>query len=140
MKGLFLSVAICLSLASSLPAGERSSKPRREVTFLFLSPLDIIRGVGCYTLDVGGRVVKGTGQILSAPFKANLCLPRPSVWRYQRGYWTPSRLYRSPEVPTTAPSLNREINHIEDDGPLYFYPLHDPKLEDTRVVLHTIEF
>ena len=139
MKGLFLSVAICLSLASSLPAGEKSNKLRREVTFWCLSPLDIIRGAGCYTLDVGGRVVKGTGQILSAPFKANVCLPRPRVWRWQPGYWTPSRLYRSPEVPTTAPGLNLEVRPMEDDRPLY-RPLYYPMPENNRVVLYTIEF
>ena len=130
MKGLFLSVAICLSLASSLPAGEKCNKTRREVTFRCLSPLDIIRGAGCYTLDVGGRVVKGTGQILSAPFKANLYLPKPRVWRWQPGYWTPSRLYRSPEVPTTAPDA---------DGPMY-HPLHYTMPDNNRVVLYTIEF
>ena len=76
MKGLILSVAVLL-FAGNLSAAEKCDKPRREVTLRCVSPCDIVLGVGCYTLDVGKRVVKGTGQILTAPFRANLCLPKP---------------------------------------------------------------
>jgi hypothetical protein len=121
MKGLFLFVTISL-LSSSVLAQENCDIPRREVTFQCLSPLDIVHGLGCYTVDVGERVLKGTGQILSAPFKAKCCIPKPQIWKWQPGYWTPGRLYRTPEPPK------------------YYYPRYYTPQRDDHLTLYSVKF
>lgn len=137
MKGLILSVAVLL-FAGNLSAAEKCDKPRREVTLRCLSPCDIIRGLGCYTLDVGGRVVKGTGQILAAPFKANLCLPRPRVFKWRPGFWTPGKVYQVPEAPVEDTDLEIEMNEIRYQR--HYHPLYYTPRQNNFVVLYSKSF
>jgi len=52
-------------------------------TFKAVSPIDIFEGVGCYLFDTGERVVNGVGEIVGAPFKAKLYIPRVRLYRYE---------------------------------------------------------
>mgnify|MGYP001178456730 FL=1 len=138
MKGFVLFVAASIMLAGNLSAGEKCNKPRRAVTLRCVTPCDIVLGVGCYTLDVGKRVVKGTGQILTAPFKANLCLPKPRVFKWRPGFWTPGRLYRVPEAPVKDEGLQIELKEIRHRD--YYHPLYHPPRDDNMVVLYSKRF
>ena len=137
MKGLILSVAVLL-FAGNLSAAEKCDKPRREVTLRCVSPCDIVLGVGCYTLDVGKRVVKGTGQILTAPFRANLCLPKPRVFKWRPGFWTPGKVYRVPEAPVEDTDLEIEMKEIKYQ--LHYHPLYYTPQPSNFVVLYSKSF
>ena len=137
MKGLILSVAVLL-FAGSLSAAEKCDKPRREVTLRCVSPCDIVLGVGCYTLDVGKRVVKGTGQILTAPFRANLCLPKPRVFKWRPGFWTPGKVYRVPEAPVEDTDLEIEMKEIKYQR--HYHPLYYTPQPSNFVVLYSKSF
>jgi hypothetical protein len=63
------------------------SKPSKVVEFRCLSPCDVFRGVECYIKDATCRTAHGAGMILSAPFKAKMCLPEPQVWIYKPAEW-----------------------------------------------------
>ena len=132
MKGLILSVAVLLS------AAEKCDKPRREFTLRCVSPCDIVLGVGCYTLDVGKRVVKGTGQILTAPFRANLCLPKPRVFKWRPGFWTPGKVYRVPEAPVEDTDLEIEMKEIKYQR--HYHPLYYTPQPSNFVVLYSKSF
>ena len=137
MKGLILSVAVLL-FAGNLSAAEKCDKPRREVTLRCVSPCDIVLGVGCYTLDVGKRVVKGTGQILTAPFRANLCLPKPRVFKWRPGFWTPGKVYRVPEAPVEDTDLEIEMKEIKYQR--HYHPLYYTPRPSNFVVLYSKSF
>ena len=131
MKGLFLFVAACVLFVGDVSAQENCGTPRREVTFRCLSPCDIVLGVGCYTVDVGRRVVKGTGQIISAPFKAKCCIPKAQMWRWRPGHWTPGKLYRIPGPPTEE-NIKKKIK--------YFPPLHHTPPNADNLVWYAAKF
>ena len=78
--------------------GTCSTQAEDETTFKAVSPIEIVEGVGCYLLDTGERVLDGVGEIVSAPFKAKIYIPRARLYRYE-----PLRL----RLPKITPMPNR---------------------------------
>ena len=78
--------------------GVCSAQTQGGTTFKAVSPIEIVEGVGCYLLDAGERVLDGVGEIVSAPFKAKIYIPRARLYRYE-----PPRL----RLPRIVPMPNR---------------------------------
>ena len=92
MKGLFLLLGLCFFVSNT----QAQDCNGRTVKFKCLSPCEILVGTGCYVKDVGSRVLKGSGTILSAPFKSRFCFPKAQKWEWKPGHWTPGKLHRLP--------------------------------------------
>tara|TARA_R100001244_G_scaffold61637_1_gene51572 strand:- start:213 stop:596 length:384 start_codon:yes stop_codon:yes gene_type:complete len=92
MKGLFLLLGLCFFVSNA----QAQDCNGRTVKFKCLSPCEILIGAGCYVKDVGSKVLKGGGTILSAPFKSRFCFPKAQKWEWKPGYWIPGKLHRLP--------------------------------------------
>tara|TARA_R110000824_G_scaffold130685_3_gene292642 strand:- start:46 stop:498 length:453 start_codon:yes stop_codon:yes gene_type:complete len=127
MKHIILAITI-----SVLTVSAANAQDREPVFFQSVTPCDILTGVGLYIKDVGcktvtgtKKVIKGTGEIITSPFRSRLNWPRPRMFRFERGYWVPPKLktLRPPKVEMGVP--------LEPKGNLIF-PLHrelsDPNL------------
>ncbi len=119
-----------------------ADEPARKngVVFECRTPLDFVTGVGCYVIDTGERVVKGVGTIVTAPFKAKLCIPERRRYIYRPPSWTPPQLKPFPkrEIPAAPIELHIEPSpdaKKKEVKPLKFYrPLYyPPKNNDTIV-------
>ena len=77
-----------------------------------------IKDVGCKTVAGTKKIIKGTGDIITSPFRARLNWPKPRMFRYERGFWTPSRME---EVPMTPPEI--DLGEPSKSNKLIF-PLH----------------
>ena len=80
--------------------GTCSTQAEDGTTFKAVSPIEIVEGIGCYLLDTGERVLDGAGEIVSAPFKAKIYIPRARLYRYE-----PLRL----RLPRITPMPNRNV-------------------------------
>ena len=104
----------------------------RGVVFKCVSPYDVLRGVGCYAVDTGGRVISGVGTIITAPFKAKWCFPRPRRYLYRTPQlrWIPGELtplpYPKPPLAPPSPLLDP----IEGD---LYHPLYYPSKGNVQV-------
>jgi hypothetical protein len=123
MKNFVLLVAVfCLTgLASQVYSQDRLVVTRHEVVTLeFITPADLVKGVGDYVIDVGENVLKGAGKIISAPFKAKMYIPQPRFYRWERGYWVPSRFYEIPDAKIR-------------NGGMYYLPFYDSNSSPERL-------
>jgi len=94
MKKLIFIVGLILS--GNVFAQDCCKPQSRVVEFRCVSPCDVFKGVGCYGLGVTKRVVHGVGEVITAPFKTRMCLPRPEKYRYHPGYWEHIRYEQDP--------------------------------------------
>ena len=88
MKRIVISMCFVLFLAS----GSVCSAQSRGVAFECVSPVDVVKGAGCYLFDASERVLRGVGDIVTAPFKAKLCIPERKRYMYIPPKWTPGSL------------------------------------------------
>lgn len=138
MKVILIAVAVLVgSVVSNEAQAQDCSKPSKVVEFKCLSPCDVFRGFGCYLKDATCRTAHGAGMILSAPFKAKMCLPEPQRWIYKPAEWhyKPPVLKRvEPCVPKVRKATERDIN------PMVF-PLHiDPPESSQFLTLYELKF
>jgi hypothetical protein len=96
MKGLFFVTLLVVSSfgMSSAEAHDGHHKGRPYTTFKVLRPVDVFRGVGCYCKEATekavegvGTVLRGTGEIITAPFKSRIRMPQMRHYRWYRGHW-----------------------------------------------------
>ena len=120
MKHFILAIVVSLLSVNALEAQERDTVYFERVTLG-----DVLTGTGLYIKDVGcktvtgtKKIIKGAGDIITSPFKARFNWPKPRMFRYQRGFWTPSKME---ELPTTPPEidLGRPVESQE-----LIFPLH----------------
>jgi len=108
MKNVFVAVVVVLGLCvTNANAHEKVgviylSTPR-PVVVRSVSPCRVVGSFCRYGVGVGKRIFCGVGQVVTAPFKQSLVMPKPRKFIY-----TPTRWYYSPgsvmEVfPMTAP-------------------------------------
>jgi hypothetical protein len=116
---------ILVTIISLLSISVANAQDRDPVFFESITARDVLSGVGLYIKDVGHKtvqgtkkVLKGTGEIISSPFKARLSWPKPRLFRYERGFWVPPKL---DELPTMPPKV--ELGEPLEPRPL-IYPLH----------------
>ena len=77
-------LAIC-GFANDSFAGEQ----REGVQFKVVTPCDILYGTGVFLQDTGKNVVggvettvKGLGELITAPFRAKILIPKRRIFRY----------------------------------------------------------
>ena len=110
-------IVIAICLVFFLVGGSvcnAQTNPRKGIVFECVSPLDIAKGAGCYIFDTGDRVLRGVGDVVTAPFKAKICIPHKRRYFYRPGVWIPPTLKPLPKNKKTTP-------------PLYIEPLPDVK-------------
>ena len=153
MRGLILTLALITCFVSN-DAQAQEDHGTKVYKLKCMSPCDVFTGVGCYLKDATCRTVKGTGMILSAPFKAKFCFPKPDTWLYKpaRFNFVPSQWRRVPDPPEVIPSLEIFDGVLEGDIDVfgepepesesdYIRPLHyDSPLPSEFVKLVEIKF
>jgi|TARA_R100000482_G_scaffold124722_1_gene78650 hypothetical protein len=100
-----------------------NNQKAKVVEYKCVSPCDIMKGVGCYLKDTTIRVGDGLGTIITAPFKAKACWPKPETWRYTppKFKWSPPRWEKMDYPDPVLPPLKKE----------YQFPLHrEPEPND----------
>ena len=124
MKVVLMAVAIFIgSVMSKDVQAQDCSKPTKVIEFKCLSPCDVFKGVGCYLKDATCRTAEGAGMILSAPFKAKMCLPEPQRWIYKPAEWH----YKPPVFKRVKPCVPKVRKAKESDLKPMVFPLHiDP--------------
>ena len=107
MKGIILGLVLTVLPLGSQVRADECCKPEKVVTFKCMSPCDVLKGVGCYLKDTTKRSVKGAGMILSAPFKAEFCFPKPDTWLYKRARFKfmPPKWRRVPDSSEVIPNV-----------------------------------
>ena len=93
MKKIIITLCLFFTAASTANAHDDCN---RSVEFKCMRPCDVFKGVGCYLKETTYRVGDGLGMIITAPFKAKFCLPKPEMYRYTPGQWhyTPPKFER----------------------------------------------
>ena len=119
MKNFVICFAMFILIGSSCLAQDCNNHARgkaytnKHIEFRMVKPLELVKGIGCYTLDVGKRVISGTNTILTAPLKSKDCLPKAKRYKWVPGKWVPGKL-----VPVLDPEEGMENLKIEiDDNP-----------------------
>ena len=135
MKRIVIAVCFVLFLASGSVCSAQSNS--KGIVFECVSPVAVVKGAGCYLLDTGDRVLRGVGDIVTAPFKAKLCIPHRRRYIYRPPVWTPPTLKPFPK--RDAVPLRLQIEPVPDikespASPLKFYqPLYYPQKNNHRV-------
>ena len=107
---MFIAALAACGLANDCFAGER----QRGVEFQCVTPCDVLRGTGYFIQDTGKNVVggvcttvKGLGELITAPLRAKILIPRVRTFHYTppRFFYKPSRLreIKPPVFPPSAP-------------------------------------
>ena len=92
-------------------------------TFRCVKPADVVKGVGCYLLDTGERVVGGVADVIKAPFKAKMIVPKARKYRYQ-----PMML----KLPRFVPVPDPKSEGTQSDNGLR-YPLYRNQIVDKNI-------
>ena len=114
MKKILLSMFIVALLSSSISADER-----KPIILKCLSPLEVVVGAGCYTTEVGCKMLKGTKDIIMSPFNSKFCFPKPKTIEWYRGYFVPPKFKLREDKHKDMYELELDIH----DPPMV-YPLH----------------
>ena len=128
MKRIVIAVCFVLFLASGSICNAQSNS-RKGIVFECVSPIAVVKGAGCYLLDTGDRVLRGVGDIVTAPFKAKLCIPHSRRYIYRPPVWTPPTLKPFPKHVVPLRLHIKPVPDIKEEStsPLKFYqPLYYP--------------
>lgn len=113
-------IAIC-GFANDCFAGEQ----QRGVRFKCVTPCDVLLGVGAFVEDTGRNVVGGVrttvtglGELITAPFRARICVPKKRTFHYRppRIEYMPGNLEEIKPPVIELPSREPNVT------PLYFLP------------------
>lgn len=113
------------------------SNAEPAIMFECVSPVEVIKGAGCYLFDTGERVVRGVGDIVTAPFKAKLCIPDRKRYIYTPPKWTPGslKLYPKKEAAPIPPHIEMvpDVKRLEIKPQKFYHPLYYPPKNNDRV-------
>ena len=141
MRMLMCIVALTLcGFANDCSAGGRG----RGVEFRFVTPGDVLLGTGVFLHDTGknviggvGTTVKGLGEIITAPLRARIYVPRPRLlyFEFPAIRYNPGRFYRlvppaSYEPPARlipAAPVREPAPSFDGTTPLRFAPSAPPR-------------
>ena len=136
MKQLILAVVIGLFSINVADAQER-----KPIFFERVTVGDVLTGTGLYLKEVGcktvagtKKIIKGTGDIITSPFRSKFNWPKPRMFRYERGFWTPPKLE---EIPMTPPEI--DLGEPVESNKLIF-PLHKDIDNQEFITLVNINF
>ena len=116
---------ILVAMISLFSINVADAQERKPIFFERVTVGDVLTGTGLYLKEVGcktvagtKKIIKGTGDIITSPFRSRLNWPKPRMFRYERGFWTPPKLE---EMPTTPPDidLGKPV-----ESPELIFPLH----------------
>tara|TARA_A100001201_G_scaffold34115_1_gene36427 strand:- start:373 stop:783 length:411 start_codon:yes stop_codon:yes gene_type:complete len=116
---------ILVAVISLFSINVADAQERKPIFFERVTVGDVLTGTGLYLKEVGcktvagtKKIIKGTGDIITSPFRSRLNWPKPRMFRYERGFWTPPKLE---EIPTTPPDidLGKPV-----EPPELIFPLH----------------
>ena len=93
-------------------------------TFRCIKPVDVVKGVGCYLLDTGERVAGGVADVIKAPFKAKMLMPKARKYQYQ-----PMML----RLPRFVPMQSEEKPESTDSNKGLRYPLYRNQIVDKNI-------
>lgn len=132
MKKIIITLCLFFTAASTANAHDDCN---RSVEFKCMRPCDVFKGVGCYLKETTYRVGDGLGMIITAPFKAKFCLPKPEKYRYTPGQWH----YTPPKFERIKEYKNRHIPLAPPADSVF--PLHqNPKVDTYTVKLLEYNF
>jgi len=101
---------ILVAMISLFSINVADAEERKPIFFERVTVGDVLTGTGLYLKEVGcktvagtKKIIKGTGDIITSPFRSRLNWPKPRMFRYERGFLTPSRME---EVPMTPPEID----------------------------------
>ena len=138
MKVILMAVAILVgSVVSNEAQAQECSKSNKVIEFKCLSPCDVFKGVGCYLKDATCRTAHGAGMILSAPFKAKMCLPEPQRWIYKPAEWH----YKPPILKRVHSCVPKPQKATESDLKSIMLPLDVGPPDSLRILkLYELKF
>ena len=129
MKGFLITLALVFS--------STTAEAQRVVTFKAVRPLDVVRGVGefckesaCKTADGVGTILKGTRDVISAPFRSEFKWPKARLYHWHRGHWNKGHWHQ-------VRPLRLDLGEPVDGNETQFipFPVVDPELGRTIVLL-----
>lgn len=132
-------IVICFVLVfSGMNTCSAQSDAEPAIMFECVSPVEIIKGAGCYLFDTGERVVRGVGDIVTAPFKAKLCIPNCKRYIYTPPKWTPGSLKLYPKKEAVPIPLHIEmvpdVKRPEIKPQKFYRPLYYPPKNNSKIV------
>tara|TARA_Y100001938_G_C8037398_1_gene404134 strand:- start:118 stop:561 length:444 start_codon:yes stop_codon:yes gene_type:complete len=145
MKGLFFATLLVVSSfgMSSADAHDGHHKGRPYTTFKVLRPVDVFRGVGGYCKEATekavegvGTVLRGTGEIITAPFKSRIRMPQMRHYRWYRGHW--HEVKPTPKGVRPQDLKVPEIDMGEPESEIHFIPT--PYTPEVRSTIALLEF
>ena len=145
MKGLFFVTLLVVSSfgMSSADAHDGHHKGRPYTTFKVLRPVDVFRGVGGYCKEATekavegvGTVLRGTGEIITAPFKSRIRMPQMRHYRWYRGHW--HEVKPTPKGVRPQDLKVPEIDMGEPENEIHFIPT--PYTPEVRSTIALLEF
>ncbi len=138
MKNLVaVATLFSLFLFNASVEAQDCSKPNKVVEFKCLSPCDVFKGFGCYLKDATCRTAEGAGMILSAPFKAKMCLPEPQRWIYKPSEWH----YKPPVLKRVHPCVPKVKKAPEVRPKPMVFPLYrEPPESHQFITLYELKF
>ena len=104
MKKIF--AVLCFVVVSGISNAQSFCEPPPHYHFKVITPAQIFHSTGHYMKGVGCRVLHGTKKIITAPFCAPICLPKPKEYIYVPGRWyylNPPTKATNPEEPVESP-------------------------------------
>ena len=105
-----------------------------STTFKCVSPVDVVKGVGCYILDTGERVVEGVGDIIKAPFKSKMCVPKEKMYGYEATLFRLPRITPVPEKNAVPVPLYKKPTKGTPAKERLYYPLYRQRIADGKTI------
>jgi hypothetical protein len=95
-------IACCLIFSTGyVSAGEPAHGGRKGRMVECVCLCDVAQCATEYFKEVGHKMFDGTKTIVTAPFKAKICLPRPRLYYYQPPVFKPGKLTPLESLPKT---------------------------------------
>ena len=132
---------ILVAMISLFSINVADAQERKPIFFERVTVGDVLTGTGLYLKEVGcktvagtKKIIKGTGDIITSPFRSKINWPKPRMFRYERGFWTPPKLE---EMPMTPPEI--DLGEPVESNKLIF-PLHKDIDNQEFITLVNINF
>ena len=132
---------ILVAMISLFSINVADAQERKPIFFERVTVGDVLTGTGLYLKEVScktvagtKKIIKGTGEIITSPFRSRFNWPKPRMFRYERGFWTPPKLE---EMPMTPPDI--DLGEPVEPKQM-IYPLHRDIDNQEFITLVNINF
>jgi len=142
MKGFLVTlvlVALGVFSSTTLEAQDcdRHIRGRKIITYKAVRPVEVLHGVSefckesaCRTANGVGTILRGTRDVIEAPFRSEFKWPKARLYHWHRGYWHKGHWHqvRPPKIDLGEPVDREETQFIP-------VPYIEPELRGTIVLL-----